>query len=136
VLLCWPFLDRNPVRHPVARPFAITTGALFLAMVFGLLAISIRDLYAVPRIDPALARGKALYAQFGCSGCHRIHGEGGAVAPDLSFVADRRPEREWHLKHFQDPAAVVPGSFMPKFPLNEQQLHDLTSYMLSLKKEL
>jgi ubiquinol-cytochrome c reductase cytochrome b subunit len=136
VLLCWPFLDRNPVRHPVARPFAITTGALFLVMVFGLLAISIRDLYAVPRIDPALARGKALYAQFGCSGCHRIHGEGGAVAPDLSFVADRRPEREWHLKHFQDPAAVVPGSFMPKFPLNEQQLHDLTSYMLSLKKEL
>jgi ubiquinol-cytochrome c reductase cytochrome b subunit len=133
-LFFWPFLDRNPVRHPVARPVALTTGALFLVMVFGLLAISINDLYAVPRADPAVARGRAVYAQFGCAGCHRIHGEGGAVAPNLSFVGDTRPEREWHLQHFRDPQSVSPGSFMPKFPLTDQQLHDLTSYMLSLKK--
>ena len=133
-LFFWPFLDRNPARHPVARPVALTAGGLFLVMVFGLLAISIKDLYAVPRIDPAVARGKALYAQFGCAGCHRIHGEGGAVAPDLSFVGDQRPDREWHLRHFRDPQSVSPGSFMPKFPLTDQQLNDLTAYMLSLGK--
>jgi ubiquinol-cytochrome c reductase cytochrome b subunit len=134
IMLLWPFIDQNPARHPVKRPLALSAGALFLLVVFSLLGISISNLYAVPRVDPAVARGKALYAQFGCAGCHRIHGEGGAVAPDLSFVGDTRPEREWHLKHFRDPPSVSPGSFMPKFPLNDRQLNDLTSYMLSLKK--
>ncbi|WP_447976919.1 cytochrome b N-terminal domain-containing protein [Candidatus Nitrospira bockiana] len=134
LLVFWPFIDRNPERHPAKRPAALASGALFLGVVFALLGVSLRDLYAVPRVDPSVARGKALYAQFGCSGCHRIHGEGASVAPDLSYVGDTRPDREWHLKHFRDPQSVVPGSFMPKFPLTDEQRQDLTSYMLSLKR--
>ncbi len=134
VMFFWPFIDRNPVRNPIRRPVAIGGGAIFLGIVFTLLGISIKNLYAVPRADPSVARGKALYAQFGCNGCHRIHGEGGAVGPDLSVVGDTRPDREWHIRHFKDPASVSPGSFMPKFPLDDRQLNDLTSYMLSLKK--
>jgi ubiquinol-cytochrome c reductase cytochrome b subunit len=107
---------------------------VFLLIVFSLLGISLKNLYAVPRVDPAIAHGKAVFAQFGCAGCHRIHGEGGAVAPDLSYVGDARPDRDWHLRHFRDPQSVSPGSFMPKFPLSEQQLNDLTAYMLSLKR--
>jgi len=134
IMLFWPFIDQNPARHPVKRPVALTAGAVFLLVVFSLLGLSISNLYAVSRVDPAVAKGKALYAQFGCSGCHRIHGEGGAIGPDLSFAGDRRPEREWHLRHFRDPQAVSPGSIMPKFPLDDRQLNDLTSYVLSLKK--
>jgi ubiquinol-cytochrome c reductase cytochrome b subunit len=134
LLLFWPFIDRNPIRNPAARPAALTAGVAFLAVVFVLLGISLRDLYAVPRADPAVARGKALVAQFGCMGCHRIHGEGGAVGPDLSYEGDSRPDREWHYRHFRDPQSVTPGSIMPKFPLSDAQLHDLTSYVLSLKK--
>jgi ubiquinol-cytochrome c reductase cytochrome b subunit len=134
VLLFWPFIDRNPARHAIQRPAALASGALFLIIVFALLGISLRDLYAVPRLDPSVARGKSAYDQFGCAGCHRIHGQGVAVGPDLSYEGDTRSDREWHIRHFQDPQSVSPGSFMPKFPLNEQQLHDLTSYMLSLKK--
>lgn len=133
-IVFWPFIDRNPARHPIRRPVALGVGILFLVGVFTLLGISLRTLYAVPRVDPAVARGKALYTQFGCAGCHRIHGEGGAVAADLSFVGDERPSREWHLRHFRNPQSVSPGSFMPKFPLNDQQLNDLTSYMLTLKR--
>ncbi len=135
-LLFWPFIDRNPARGPTARPVALVLGAAFLVVVFSLLTISLRDLHAVPRVDPAVARGKALFAQFGCAGCHRVHGEGGAVGPDLSFEGDLRPDRGWHLRHFRDPQAVVPGSIMPKFPLSEEQLQDLTRYVLSLKKQL
>jgi ubiquinol-cytochrome c reductase cytochrome b subunit len=134
IMLLWPFIDRNPSRHPIKRPVALSSGVLFLAVVFVLLGLSVKSLYAVSRLDPAVARGKALYGQLGCAGCHRIHGEGGAVGPDLSFVGSTRPEREWHLRHFRDPAAVSPGSFMPKFPLSGPQLNDLTSFMLSLKK--
>ncbi len=135
VMFFWPFIDRNPARQPSQRPIALVAGAAFLLIVFTLLGISLRDLYAVPRKDPAVARGKAVYVQFGCAACHRIHGEGGAVCPDISYVGDRRSEREWHLRHFRDPQSVTPGSIMPKFPLNERQLNDLTSYMLSLKRE-
>jgi len=134
IMLFWPFIDRNPARNPIRRPVALASGFVFLSVVFALLGISISHLYAVPRADPSIARGKALYAEFGCAGCHRVHGEGGAVGPDLSYIADARPEREWHVKHFRDPQSVSPGSFMPKFPLTEQQLNDLTSYMLSLKR--
>lgn len=134
VMFFWPFIDRNPARHPTRRPVALGAGVLFLAVVFGLLGISLRDLYAVPRVDPDVARGRNLYVQFGCATCHRIHGEGGAIGPDLSYVGDRRPDREWHLKHFRDPQSIVPGSIMPKFPLTEAQRNQLTSYMLSLTK--
>ncbi len=129
-----PLLDRDPVRHLANRPLTLGVGALFLTMVFALLGISLRDLHAIQRVDPAVARGKAVFTRFGCTGCHRIHGEGGAVGPDLSFIGDARPEREWHLKHFRDPQSVSPGSIMPKFPLNDQELNDLTSYVLSLKR--
>lgn len=134
IMFFWPFIDRNPARNPIRRPAALGSGAVFLVVVLSLLGLSIKNLYAVPRADPAVARGKQLYAEFGCAGCHRIHGEGGAVAPDLSFVGDTRPDREWHIKHFKDPQSVSPGSFMPKFPLTDRQLQDLTSYMLSLKR--
>jgi ubiquinol-cytochrome c reductase cytochrome b subunit len=135
VLLLWPFLDwKKTVRAPASRPVAMVIGAVFLITVFSLLGISLAQLYAVKRVDPAVAHGQALVNQLGCLGCHRIHGTGGAVGPDLSYVGDRRPDRGWHMKHFRDPASVSPGSIMPKFPLPDQDLNDLASYVLSLRK--
>ena len=135
IVLFWPLLDwKKTVRAPTSRPIGMTLGAVFLLIVFSLLGVSLKNLYAVKRADPSVAHGKALYTQFGCAGCHRIHGEGGALAPDLSYVGDARPDREWHVKHFRDPQSVSPGSIMPKFPLTEPELNDLTSYMLSLRR--
>ncbi len=133
MLFLLPFLDRNPQRRISRRPVTLGAGMVFLVIVFGLLGISLRDLYAVPKTDPSVIRGKELVVKFACKTCHRIHGEGAAIAPDLSFVADRRPDREWHLRHFRDPQSVSPGSFMPKLPLSDRQLNDLTSYVLTLK---
>lgn len=132
-LLVLPFVDRNPERRPVARPVALGVGLLFVMFVGTLLGVSLRNLHAQPKGDPSVARGKALYAQHHCAACHRIHGEGGKVGPDLSYVADGRPDRQWHLRHFRDPSSVSPGSSMPKFALAEKDLNELTSYMLSLR---
>jgi ubiquinol-cytochrome c reductase cytochrome b subunit len=135
VMLLWPFIDRQKtVRAPASRRLGMTLAVLFLVGVFSLLGISLRNLYAVKRVDPGVAHGQALVEHLGCTGCHRIHGTGGAVGPDLSYVGDQRPDREWHLKHFRDPQSVSPGSIMPKFPLKDQELQDLTSYMLSLRR--
>jgi ubiquinol-cytochrome c reductase cytochrome b subunit len=73
--------------------------------------------------------------KYQCTACHRIHGEGGALASDLSYVGDRRPDREWHIRHFRNPQSVSPGSIMPKFPLTDEELYDLASYMLTLKSQ-
>src|SRR2546426_9205926 len=117
-------------RPPRSTLFPYTT--LFRSVLIGL---SVRDLQAMKRTDPAVVSGRALYERFGCMGCHRVHGEGGAVGPDLSYVGDQR-DRDWLIKHFRDPQSTSPGSIMPKFPLNEQELNDLTAYMLSLKKRV
>ena len=134
-LLCWPFLDRNPERRPASRPVALGVGAVFLTAVFVLLGISLRNLYAMPKVDPSVAHGQTIFAQQHCAACHRIHGNGGNVGPDLSYVAEHRPDRNWHLRHFRNPQSVSPGSIMPAFPLSENDLTDLTSYMLSLKSD-
>ena len=135
VMLLWPFLDRQKhVRAPASRPVGMALAALFLVSVFSLLGISLKNLYGMKRTDPAIAHGQTLYANLGCAGCHRIHGNGGAIGPDLSYEGDARPDRQWHIKHFRDPQSVSPGSIMPKFPLTEGELQDLTSYMLSLKR--
>ena len=135
VMLLWPFLDwQKTVRAPASRPVGMAIGALFLVTVFSLLGISLKNLYGMKRTDPAVAHGQTLYAHLGCAGCHRVHGNGGAIGPDLSYVGDARPDRGWHFKHFHDPQSVSPGSIMPKFPLTDAELQDLTSYMLSLKR--
>src|SRR5689334_4254669 len=135
VMLLWPFLDRQKaVRAPTSRPVGMAIGVLFLITVFSLLGVSLKNLYGVKRTDPGIAHGQTLFANLGCAGCHRIHGNGGAIGPDLSYEGDARPDREWHLKHFRDPQSVSPGSIMPKFPLTDAELQDLTSYILSLKR--
>lgn len=132
-LFLLPFIDRNPERRPTGRPVAIASGGMFLAAVLTLLGISLVNLYSQPRMDPSVARGKRLFAEHHCAACHRIHGEGGRVGPDLSYVGDRRPERSWHIRHYRDPQSVSPGSPMPAFKLPKEDLNDLASYMLSLK---
>ena len=134
-LYVFPFIGNNPNRRPYRRPVALATGGVFLLAVFVLLGISLRDLYAVPHEDPSVAQGKQLYVQYACATCHRIHGEGGAVGPDLSYIGDRQPDRSWHIKHHRNPQSVNPASIMPKFPLSESELYDLSSYMLSLNRD-
>ena len=136
IMFFWPFIDRNPDRRPLSRPLAMVGGVAFVVVVLTLQAVSLKSLYAVPRVDPVVVRGEELVAKYQCLVCHRIHGEGGAIGPDLSYVGDRRPDREWHLRHFRDPQSVTPGSIMPKLPLSKEEMNDLASYMLSLKSEI
>ncbi len=132
ILFGVPFLDRRLERRVVRRPTAIALGVLFLAVVFGLMGVSLREIYAVPKAAPGVAHGKDLYARLQCGGCHLLHGEGAAVGPELSYVGRSR-DRDWLLRHFRDPQSVTPGSIMPKYPLSEQELGDLTEFMLAQK---
>jgi mono/diheme cytochrome c family protein len=83
---------------------------------------------------PQLARGRAVFEESGCIGCHKLHGNGGVLGPELERVgASRTPE--WLLKHFTNPSAVTPGSAMPPVKGSEADLRALTLYVLSFTGE-
>ncbi len=83
---------------------------------------------------PQLTRGQAVFDESGCIGCHKLHGSGGIIGPELDRVgANRSPE--WLLKHFKNPAAVTPGSAMPPIKAGPADLEALTLYVLSFTGE-
>ena len=80
-----------------------------------------------------LTPGQKVYQAQGCSACHMINGIGGTTGPDLTKTGAKR-DRTWLIGHFKNPAEYVPNSAMPGYGnLSEQELNDLTDYMLSLK---
>lgn len=93
-----------------------------------------------------LSRGRQLFNEQGCMGCHAIDGRGGRRGPDLSDVGDSvihdfdfstigsnapRNVEGWLSRHFLDPASVSPGSVMPA-TVSEAEARALTAYMMSL----
>src|SRR5437879_3434267 len=130
-----PPIERRVHSSEPFYPRQVFMDAVVMFRVCAVLALPLRGRQAMKRTGPAVAAGRALFERLQCTSCHRIHGEGGAIGPDLSYVGDHR-DRDWLIKHFRDPRSTSPGSIMPKFPLNERELNDLTAYMLSLKRRI
>ncbi|MBI4519054.1 MAG: c-type cytochrome [Deltaproteobacteria bacterium] len=87
----------------------------------------------VPEAE-ALAKGKRLFEDLGCRGCHRLGGEGNSIGPELDRVGRRRTPN-WLLQHFRDPAKSTPGSLMPPLRVTDEEVEQLTVYMMSLTAE-
>ncbi|MDI3256380.1 MAG: cytochrome c oxidase subunit II [Kyrpidia sp.] len=97
-----------------------------------------------PQVQPAgdaAVEGEKLFAQ-NCASCHSVAGTNfkGALGPNLTGFADRikvagvlentdENVRRW----ISDPAAVKPGTKMPKVPLNEQQISAVAAFLRDLK---
>ena len=94
-----------------------------------------------------LIKGREIYKEMHCAGCHQIDGQGGAVGPDLSAFADKDPsnfsfdnldgspsKQNWVIEHFRNPQKVSPGSPMRAYAMNDDQIECLASYVLSLSK--
>ena len=78
------------------------------------------------------ARGKTLYGQFNCGGCHVINGVGNAVGPDLSHVGANR-EATYLKNKTVNPKFDNPESIMPPTEAPPKDIDDLVAYMASLK---
>ena len=92
-----------------------------------------------------LARGKKLFLENGCLGCHVVRGTGGTLGPELTrqglktkheydftHVEGERTERTWLREHFVAPERVSPGSKMPALDLDEDDLTALISFTMAL----
>lgn len=80
---------------------------------------------------------------FHCGACHSVRGTlaGGVVAPNLSHLMTRStlaagalPNTTGNLSAWiADPQSIKPGAFMPVLYLSGQNLHDISSYLETLK---
>ena len=85
---------------------------------------------AVPPQIPDDAKLAAMTFSTSCVGCHKIAGEGGESAPDLSHVGARRDAAS--IKRIiRDPTADYPDTMMPPFGerLSEAQITALAEYL-------
>lgn len=87
-----------------------------------------------PGHDATVADGTARPQVFNqmCLACHRLGGEGGQVGPALDTVGDRY-DRDYIEKWLTDPAAVKPGTTMPKLPLSPEDVSELAAFLSQLK---
>ncbi len=67
-----------------------------------------------------------------CQSCHAINGNGGDMAPDLSFEGSA-VQRKWLLDFMNNPNTLRPMLIrrMPKFNLSNAEINSLSDYLVS-----
>ena len=102
---------------------------------------------------PRLARGKMVFQQLGCLGCHRRGAVGGDIGPELTRIGDRDARElsadeesdsatlpRWLHQHLLTPQEVTQDSKMPPVDTEELELEtdidDVVTYLLSLRGEV
>lgn len=93
--------------------------------------------------DAAAQKGRDVFMQARCAGCHTVRGTdaAGQVAPDLTHLATRStlgagtlPNTPEHLADWiRDPQHLKPGNQMPPNPLTAGELQALVAYLETLR---
>ncbi len=80
------------------------------------------------------ARGKHLYeGKFQCQSCHTIGSSGGYVGPSLNNAGNWLTPA-WMEAWLHNPQALLPGTIEPRQKFTEQEIQDITAYLLTLKQ--
>lgn len=77
------------------------------------------------------ASGAAVYQSNNCGVCHQINGVGMKMGPPISRIAVHR-EKQWVIDHFNDPQKLSPGTAMPPYKFNAQDMDNITRYVLMI----
>ena len=80
---------------------------------------------------PLVTRGRQLFFEKACYGCHRIEGlANGMLAPDLTEVG-RKYRIDYLWGHTVNPRTYQAASFMPKFDLTDDEIKALVIFLKS-----
>jgi len=80
------------------------------------------------RMSPAVIRGKHLWDEANCMGCHTLLGEGGYYAPELTLVYERRGPG-FIRAMLEDPESMYPGQRrMVEYDFTDQEIDDLIAF--------
>jgi len=96
----------------------------------------------VESTDELAQKGKELFSQSACMGCHTITGvSAGILGPNLTHFGSRKTLASASMlstpenlaKWIENPAHLKPGVLMPNLGMREEQSKALAAYLLSLK---
>ena len=73
--------------------------------------------------------GKRLFVENECQSCHALQGVGETVGPELAKVSTK-VSRTWLMSYLKNPAALHPETKMPSYDFTNQQVLNLTEYLL------
>lgn len=80
-------------------------------------------------LTPEIVRGKVIWEDNNCMGCHTLFGEGAYYAPELTKVVERRGE-DWIRIFIKDPEAMYPGQRrMVKYDFSESEIDDIIAFL-------
>jgi len=84
---------------------------------------------------PAMAAaGKELYEKkYQCQSCHTIGSAGGYVGPSLSNAGNWLTPG-WIQAWLRNPQELVPGTIEPRQAFTQEEIQDLTAYLITLKQ--
>jgi nitric oxide reductase subunit C len=111
-------------------------GSAFFFLLF--LALTFDTESALPERDnrqnitEQVAKGKAVWEQNNCIGCHTLLGEGAYFAPELGNVYTRFGNSTEAIKGFikSRPKEGIPGRrSMPQFNLSEEELDAVAEFL-------
>lgn len=119
------------VRH-FRDPKAVTPGSVMPKL--NLLDDEIKALTAYMKSiggEPYTKEAPKLFTE-NCAVCHKLDGEGGEDAPDLSAIGSAR-DKAYIKRYVTDPAKVDPKASMPAFggQLTDVQIEDVARYLSS-----
>ncbi|MGD9007431.1 MAG: c-type cytochrome, partial [Desulfobacteraceae bacterium] len=85
---------------------------------------------------PDLSRGKNLYVEKGCRGCHELAGfkRPESIAPVLSRVGEK-VNGQWLAMWLKRPKDYLPDTIMPFFDLPPDEIEALKAFLLNKKGE-
>jgi mono/diheme cytochrome c family protein len=82
--------------------------------------------------EAAQERGKQLFTEQGCYGCHMIDKYGTPIAMDLSHIGSKYSVADL-TRWLRNPAAQKPTAHMPKIAMPESDAQALAAYLGSLR---
>jgi mono/diheme cytochrome c family protein len=87
------------------------------------------------QLTPQMASlGKQLYeVKYQCQACHTIGSSGGYVGPNLSNMGNWMTPA-WIEGWLKNPQALVPGAIEPRRSFTDDEIKDLTAYLLTLRQ--
>jgi mono/diheme cytochrome c family protein len=75
---------------------------------------------------PVLARGREIFYDWGCRGCHKVEGkERRKVGPPIRKIGEK-VRTDWLYRWLRNPRGYLPKTRMPDFVLSAQEAADIT----------
>ena len=127
---------RPPANLSMAEVKAVVAYLQSLGGAEVTVKVGAADVAAGKKSGGPVHRGKALMAEQGCTGCHKVEGEGGEVGPELTKVVERIEPAKIARK-IADPklwtAAGFQAGLMPPRPdLPEGDRQEIAAYLAGL----